>query len=104
MSGQPYIEPVVAAPAAPTHSLIAGETPPPNPVQKVDDKHLEGGERVVPGMDSDGISVDATHTSGLAVIEQLQAIPRTGKRMTTGKWEYITFCLYCEWRSSDWRC
>jgi hypothetical protein len=33
---------------------------------------------------------------GQAVINQREAIPTTGKRMPTGKWEYITFCIFCK--------
>lgn len=31
---------------------------------------------------------------GLAVIDQRAAIPTTGKRKPTSKWEYVTFCMF----------
>ncbi|KAL2213234.1 autophagy protein [Sarocladium strictum] len=31
---------------------------------------------------------------GQAVINQREAIPTTGKRMPTGRWEYISFCIF----------
>ena len=101
-TGQPYIEPAVAAPVAQPHVETDPHAAPP----KIDEKHVEAahGDGIVNGIDADGMIVDGAHTtSGLAVIEQLQAIPRTGKRIPTGRWEYITFCLYCEWRPSGMR-
>ncbi|ORX40335.1 putative autophagy protein [Kockovaella imperatae] len=38
--------------------------------------------------------VDGTQNAGMAVIEQTQVIPKTGVRIPTSRWEYITFCLY----------
>jgi hypothetical protein len=35
---------------------------------------------------------------GQAVIDQREAIPTTGKRVPTSRWEYITFCIFCELR------
>ena len=41
-------------------------------------------------------STDNLHkTAGIATIQQQHTIPTTGKRMTTGKWEYIFFCIFC---------
>lgn len=34
--------------------------------------------------------------AGRAVINQRETIPTTGKRIPTTKWEYITFCIFCE--------
>lgn len=33
--------------------------------------------------------------AGKAIIRQKHAIPPTGKRMTTSKWEYIFFTVFC---------
>ena len=33
---------------------------------------------------------------GHAVINQREAIPMTGRRVPTGRWEYITFCIFCK--------
>ena len=33
---------------------------------------------------------------GLAVIEQKNVIPKSGKSMATSKWEYWLFCVFCE--------
>ncbi len=49
------------------------------------------------GLSVDGkTSVDAHNNVGLAVLEQKHVIPTTGKRMPTSKWEYVTFCIFCE--------
>lgn len=40
---------------------------------------------------------------GVAVINQREAIPTTGKRMPTTRWEYISFCIFCtklSWRQT----
>ena len=37
-----------------------------------------------------------TAAGGQAVINQREAIPTTGKRMPTGRWEYISFCIFCK--------
>ena len=69
-----------------------------------DEKHLEGGEQrlvdqekhlglpadTLTGVNKDGQIVDAHNSAGLAIIEQRQAIPTTGKRLVTSKWEYWT--------------
>lgn len=44
--------------------------------------------------DSDSSS-DMHKKAGIAVIQQQQTIPTTGKRMPTSKWEYIFFCIFC---------
>lgn len=33
---------------------------------------------------------------GKAVIGQRETIPTTGKRIPTSKWEYVSFCIFCE--------
>ena len=33
---------------------------------------------------------------GRAVIDQREAIPTTGRRIPTSKWEYYTFCIFCQ--------
>ena len=35
-------------------------------------------------------------SAGLAVIEQFHTIPTTGARKVTTKWEYWTYCAFCE--------
>jgi hypothetical protein len=39
---------------------------------------------------------DKAAAGGQAVIDQREAIPTTGKRVPTSRWEYITFCIFCE--------
>ena len=75
-----------------------------NEVQKVDEADHNNQNRaelasltVLPdglvGLNSEGVLVDAKQSAGLAVIEQRQAIPTTGKRLVTSKWEYWTFVI-----------
>lgn len=40
--------------------------------------------------------VDPHSKAGLALINQQEAIPTTGKRMPTSRWEYIFFCIFCK--------
>ncbi|ORX36955.1 putative autophagy protein [Kockovaella imperatae] len=82
MSGQPYAEPAAAAPVL----EATGES-------KIDEKHLEHDVNAL-SVDKNDIIVDGSRSAGLAVIEQIQVIPKTGKRIPTSRWEYITFCLY----------
>ena len=98
MSGQPYVEPAAGATA-----LSSTVTPGHDSVgPKLDEKQIEHVEQTRPlGIDDDGMVVDGVHNAGMAIIEQAQVIPKTGRRMPTGKWEYITFCLYCESQSSS---
>ena len=39
---------------------------------------------------------DAHNSVGLALIEQGTAIPQTGERLVTTKWEYWMYIVYCE--------
>ena len=69
-----------------------------------DEKHVQAGEQhlvdqekhlglpadMLTGVNKDGQIVDAHNSAGLAIIEQRQAIPTTGKRLVTSKWEYWT--------------
>ncbi|ORY26764.1 putative autophagy protein [Naematelia encephala] len=78
-----------------------------NDVTKAQDEQLEfqqtqhmtafdtiTGPDALVGIDAQGAVVDAKHSAGLAVIEQRQAVPLTGKRLITSKWEYWTFVLF----------
>jgi hypothetical protein len=47
-------------------------------------------------IESDESTDDLRKKAGIAVIQQQHTIPPTGKRMPTGKWEYIFFCIFCE--------
>ena len=65
----------------------------------VDEKHQTANAPEhdgVLGINQDALAVEGVHTAGMAVIEQIQVIPKTGKRIPTGRWEYWTFVLYCE--------
>ncbi len=42
---------------------------------------------------------DLHKKAGIAVIRQQHTIPATGKRLSTSKWEYIFFCIFCEYRT-----
>ena len=55
--------------------------------------HLENG---VLTLDDGKRKLDAHNSAGLAVIEQRGAIPTTGRRIPTTKWEYISFCIFCK--------
>lgn len=79
--------------SAPT--AIESAAPPVSPPlddQKYDEKHIEHSSPVA---DDNGTLVEGPHNAGMAVIEQREVIPKTGKRLVTGKWEYITFTIYC---------
>ena len=43
---------------------------------------------------------NAHNAAGLAVMQQQELIPTTGERKTTTKWEYWTYCVFCE--STSW--
>ena len=45
---------------------------------------------------SDDSTTDLHKRAGLAVIQQQHTIPVTGDRLPTTKWEYIFFCIFCE--------
>ena len=95
MSGQPYAEPALTGPTAPAASVTADVGG-----GKTDEKHIEQNQGVhapMAGVDLDGVGMDPIHHNG-AIIEQTSAIPKTGKRIPTGKWEYIMFTIYCECR------
>lgn len=42
-------------------------------------------------------TVDLHKNAAMASIQQQHTIPATGKRMPTSKWEYIFFCIFCEY-------
>ena len=69
---------------------VPGDTPAivPEPRRKSDGAQVEYDENALKGHDTKGDTV------GRAVIEQREVIPTTGKRMPTGKWEYIAFCVF----------
>lgn len=56
-------------------------------------EHVEGLENIDL---SDGSSENLHKKAGIAVIRQQHTIPATGDRMTTSKWEYIFFCVFCK--------
>lgn len=39
----------------------------------------------------------APKTAGMAVIDITHTIPTTGERKVTTKWEYWTYCAFCEY-------
>lgn len=51
----------------------------------------------ITGIQSDGSDDNLHKKAGIAVIQQQHTIPPTGKRMPTSKWEYIFFCIFCEY-------
>lgn len=97
MSTRPEAE----APASATEPQVLST----NPVASSDHKHTENLERVAsPGNDDDDLDkiaitspgVGKAAAGGQAVINQREAIPTTGKRIPTGRWEYISFCIFCK--------
>ena len=65
--------------------------------RKLDEQQVEYAEKNGPGViDNDAMVVDGVHDAGMAIIEQVEVIPKTGRRIPTSRWEYITFTLYCE--------
>ena len=59
-----------------------------------DDKNLDEDEQQAP-IAAFKI-VDGRDKVGLALLEQKNVIPTTGKRIPTSKLEYWTFCMFCE--------
>jgi hypothetical protein len=56
------------------------------------------------GMPNDASLVDVLDSkpggpksAGLAVIDITHTIPTTGRRKVTTKWEYWTYCAFCEY-------
>jgi hypothetical protein len=56
-------------------------------------EHLE----TTPGVELDETTDNLHRSAAIAVIQQQHTIPATGKRMPTSKWEYIFFCIFCEY-------
>lgn len=44
---------------------------------------------------------NAHNSAGLAVSQQQDLIPTTGGRKVTTKWEYWTYCVFCEFASPN---
>ena len=62
-------------------------------------EHLETTHAV---KSNDDPTIDLHKKAAVAVIQQQHTIPATGKRMPTSKWEYIFFCIFCEYRFQNW--
>ena len=67
-----------------------------HPLAPISEKKVESSVQhieIVPAQDikleRGGTLVDPHNNVGLAVLEQKHVIPKSGKRMPTGKWEYI---------------
>jgi hypothetical protein len=56
-------------------------------------EHLE----TTPGVELDETTDNLHRSAAIAIIQQQHTIPATGKRMPTSKWEYIFFCIFCEY-------
>lgn len=80
---------------------------------KLDDKQVEFASAIphvnpqspgtaLTGLNKRGEVVDVQHSAGLAVIEQQRAVPTSGKRKITSKWEYWTFIFFCELSCTSW--
>jgi predicted metal-dependent phosphotriesterase family hydrolase len=57
-------------------------------VQHIEDKN---------GVDDQRTVVGGHNNVGVAVIRQKHTIPTTGKRQPTSKWEYVFFCIFCQY-------
>ena len=59
--------------------------------EQTETKHIEETT-----LDEDALKPVGPRSVGLAVIEQKTVIPSSGPSMATTKWEYWTFCVFCE--------
>jgi hypothetical protein len=66
----------------------------PNDASLVDDKQDLAYHDDHPVLDS---KPGGPKSAGLAVIDITHTIPTTGRRKVTTKWEYWTYCAFCEY-------